>query len=98
MGLRVEAIAEVVAHPVLEGQEAGEHRDVGGQGQGDVGVRVLEEDRLLAEAVEVRGLHARVAVGRQVVGAQGVDGDEDDGRARELRRPGRARSRRARRG
>ena len=59
MGLRVEPVAEVVADAVLERQQAGQDRDVGRQGQRDVGVGVLEQDRVLAEPVQLRGCDTR---------------------------------------
>lgn len=42
----------------------------------------LEENRVLAQRIESRRLDALVTVGRQMVGAQRVDGDQDDLRAR----------------
>jgi hypothetical protein len=49
-----------------------------------VGVGILEEDGVFAENVQVRGLNARVTVGRQAVGPQRVHRNEDDrGRAEE---------------
>ena len=46
-----------------------------------MGVRVAEEDGVIAEGVEGGSGDAGVAVGREVVGAEGIDGDEDDRRA-----------------
>ena len=70
-------VADVVAHSVLGGEAAGEHRQVRREGQRRVAVGPLEEDGVLPEGVEGRRLHPPVAVGRQVVRAQGVDRDQD---------------------
>ncbi len=51
-------------------------------------VRVLEEGPLLRERVEVGGRRAAVAVGADVVGAEGVDRDEQDVLARPVERAG----------
>src|SRR6185436_8464475 len=69
------------ADAVLPGQEAGEQRRVGRKRQRRRRVGVREEDRVAAQRVQVRRLDPLVAVCRQVVRAQGVDGDQDDGRA-----------------
>ena len=59
---------------------------------------LLEHDRLRGERVEARGGRPRVAVGADVIGAQGVDGDHDDVQIlrhrRRHRRVGHARRRR----
>ncbi len=83
----VEREADVVAHPVLRGHEAGEHGDVRRQRHRARAVGVLEEDGVAEEPVEVRRLEIAAAVGRQVVCTQRIDGDEHHGRARERRRP-----------
>ena len=57
------------------------------QGQRQWAVGVLEEDGVAAQGVDRRRLDAAVAVGRQVVGAQGVDRDQDDRRAWETTAP-----------
>jgi hypothetical protein len=70
----------VRAHAVLRRQEAGEHGDVGGQGQRRRGPGVAEEDGVRAQAIQRRGGHARVPVSGQVVRAEGVHGNEHHGR------------------
>ena len=72
--------ARVRAHAVLRRQEAGEHGDVRGQGQGGRGPGVAEENGVRAQTVQRRRGHARVPVGGQVIGAQRVHGDEHDRR------------------
>ena len=73
-----EAEAGVVAHAVLEGQPAGQ--DVGVRGQGDdvVGVGLPEDHARGGQAVQVGSRARGRAVGAQRVGAEGVDGDEED--------------------
>jgi hypothetical protein len=75
--LGAQAIADVAADAVARREEAGEDGSVRGEREGDVRVGVGEEDRVAAERVEVRRLDFVVAVHRQAIGAQGVDGDED---------------------
>jgi hypothetical protein len=77
----VETVAEIVADFVVGGEEAGEHGYVRRQRHRAVRVRVLEEDAVAAQRVDVRRLDFRVAIRRQAIGAQRVDGDEDDRRA-----------------
>ena len=84
----VEVVAEVRPHAVLRREQARQHRQVRGEGQRTLAVGVLEEYRVALQGVDVRGLHPGVAVGGEVVGAEGVDGDQDHGSARELRRTG----------
>ena len=76
--LRADRETQVVAHAVLDRQQAGEHRDVGGQRLRRVRVGALEEHRVRDEPVDGRRLHPRVPIGGQPIGPQGVDGDEHD--------------------
>ena len=69
---------DVVAHPGLRGQEAREEGHVRRPGQGDVGGGLFGHRALGRDAVEVGGGHVLVAVHAQPVGAQGVDGHEDE--------------------
>src|SRR5690606_30862424 len=69
------------------------HGAVGGGGQageegggarprpGGLGEGLLEDDGVFGEGVEGGGARLVVAVGAEAVGAQGVDHDQDDGRA-----------------
>ncbi len=77
--------ADVVAHAVVRGQEAGQHRGVRGQREGTVAVEIVEDDALAAEAVDVGSGPRPVAVEGKVIRAQGVDRDDDDGRIRKYR-------------
>ena len=77
----IEPVAQVVPYTVTRRGEARHHRDVGGQRQRGRGRSVLEEDRIPNQRVEMRCRHRAIAVGRQMVGPQRVDGDEDHGRA-----------------
>src|SRR5690606_31991024 len=47
-------------------------------GAGARGVKVVEEQALLAQRIEVGGQAARVAKTAQVLGRQALDGDQDD--------------------
>ena len=66
-----------------------EDRGVRRKGERHVAVRPLEEDRVVPEGRERGRLDPAVAVEGEPVGAERVDADEDDGRAREAeaRRP-----------
>ena len=79
----VEPVADVVAHAVLERKQARQQRDVRRQRQRHVRNRVLEDERVLRERVERGRLDAAVAVGREMIRAQRVHGDQEDGRPRE---------------
>ena len=81
-----EPVAGIVPYPMLSGVETGEERRMCRQGERSVGVGPLEEDRVGAQAVDGRGVDPVVAVGRQPIGAQGIDRDEDDGGPRRNRR------------
>ena len=65
-------------HAVLIRIEAGQYVDVRRQRDDVVRVRVREDDALGREPIEKRRLHARVAGVADGIGAQRVDGDEDD--------------------
>ena len=77
---RIERISNVVAHSVVRRKRTGEHRDVRWQRERNVCIRVLEENRIGAKAIDVRRLDLLVSVRREMIGAQGVDGDDDDRR------------------
>ncbi len=74
-----EGEAHVVPDAVVRRQQTSEERRVGGQGQRAVAVDVLEHNSLSAQGVEVGGRALAVAVEGQVIGAQGVDRDQDYG-------------------
>src|SRR5439155_10315212 len=80
--LRIEVVAEVVADAVVRGKKAGEHAGVRDERERTNGVGALKENGVLAQRVEVRRVHFRVAVRGEMIGAEGVDGDEDDRRLR----------------
>ncbi len=77
----VEVVADVVAHAVVGRLEAGQQGRVGRERERSRRIGVLEKDGVAPQGIDRRGLHTLVAIGRQVVGTQGVDGDDDDGRA-----------------
>src|SRR4029079_18613653 len=54
---------------------------VRGQSEWAVAVRLLEDDGVLPQGVQVRRGALPVSVERETIGAERVDGDEDDGRA-----------------
>ena len=83
----------VVAHAVARRVEAGEDGGVAGQGDRRRGVAAGEADAAAGQRVEVGGVRPAPAVGAEVVGAGGVEGDEDEVGARLLRRAGRRRRR-----
>jgi hypothetical protein len=60
------------------GELRGEERVDRGEGAAGLAARVGEDDGLAREGVERRARRARIAVGPEVVGAQGIDEDEDD--------------------
>ena len=84
VGGRIKVIAQVVAHAVLEWQKPREDREVRGQGERDMAVGVLEQDRVFAQAIEMGRLDALVSICGKMIGAQGVNRDEHD---RGLREP-----------
>ncbi len=57
--------------------EAGEEAREGGRGPGRLADRLLEDDALVGQRVEVGGGRARVAVGAEVVGPQGIDRNQE---------------------
>src|SRR5690606_41791778 len=61
-----------------QGQPAGQDRRDRVAGRGGVRPAVGEQGALGGEAIEVGGGVALVAVGADVIGAHGVDGDEKD--------------------
>ena len=61
---------------VARGIEAGEERAVGRQGQRHVAVAILEAYAGRGEGVEPRRFGLGVTVGAEAIGAQGVDGDQ----------------------
>jgi hypothetical protein len=69
----IQAIADVVADAVCRGEEAREERGVRGLCEGAMRIGVLEEARLAAEAIDVGGGDAWVAVRGQTVGTKSVD-------------------------
>ncbi len=80
-GGRAEGIPEVVPHAVLRRQQTREDRRMRRQRQGHVGVRVLVQDSVFSESVEVRRLDPPVPVRRKMVRPERVDRDQDDRRA-----------------
>ena len=83
---RLDGEADVVAHAGLERQAPREQRGVGRQRLRRVRVGALEHDAVCGKRVDGGRLHLRVAVGRQMIGAQRVDRDENDRSARRRRR------------
>lgn len=83
---RIEAVLEV-EEPEGGGVEPGEEGAVGCEGPVGVGPGFLEDHRLVGEGVEIRARVAVVAVETEVVGAQGVDRDQDH--VRRQAQPGR---------
>ena len=75
----VEPVADVVAHAVRRGQQAGQDRAVGRQGQRCVRVRLGVEHAVAAQGVDRRRVDSLVAEDGQMVGAQGVDQRWHDG-------------------
>ena len=68
----------VGADSVLRRIEAGEHRGVGGCGEGDRGVRLKEDRTLRGESIQGGGPRRLMAVGSHAIGPQGVDRDQQD--------------------
>ena len=89
--VRGDPVDPVVAHAVPPGQCAGQDRRVRGQRDGDRRQRPLEHHPLVGPAVDVGGGRGLAPVASQVVGARGVDADEQDRRRprRRLPRPAR---------
>ena len=78
----VEAIAEVAPHPVLGGQQPRQQGQVRRKRERTVAVGVVEQDRIALESVDVGRHDLGVTVGGEMIGAQRVDRDQDDGSAR----------------
>ena len=74
----VQRIADVLADTVNRGVDAGHDRAVRGESEGHRRHRVLEQDALAREPVEMRRLDLCVAVAAQTVGAQRIDRHQDD--------------------
>ena len=84
--VRRQRVAVVVPDPVIGRQTSGQDRGVGGERQRHVAVGVLEDDGIPGQCVQRRRRDAPVSIRREVVRAEGVDGDQDDGRSRRLDR------------
>jgi hypothetical protein len=54
---------------------------VGGKGEGTVAVGGVKHHRLAPQTLEARGAPLSVAVKRQMIGPESIDGDEDNGGA-----------------
>ncbi len=74
----VQAEDSVVAHGVPGGAHPGQDRGVGGEREGSHGDRALEQHPLCGKLIQGGRLDPTGAVGAHVVGAQRVDGDEED--------------------
>ena len=70
---------------VMNWQESAQDRRMGGQGQGNGSEGVLEEQPPLGQRVQVRRARVLRPVSADVVGAQGVDRDQEDAGAPDLR-------------
>ncbi len=64
-------------HPMLPRVEAGQHRHVGDESAGELGVGLLEDGGPPRQRVQERAGRPAVAVEAEMVGPQGVDRDED---------------------
>ena len=85
--LRSEGEHDVAAHAVRGRVLTGENRRVGGAGERDGGLDLIEPDAGGRERVERRRRACRGAVGADVIGAQRVDRDQEQvGMARRARR------------
>ena len=73
-----EGVAEVVADAVGVRRNTRKEARMGGKSQRNRRVGALEEDTLFGEPIEGRGRDTIVSVGREVVGAQSVDREDDD--------------------
>ena len=58
----------------------GDHRTHGGAGQGLDGPGIVETDAVVEEGIDGRGGRSFVAIARQPIGAQSIDGDDHDRR------------------
>ena len=84
---RLDGEADVVADAVFEGEQAGQDARVRRHRLRRVRIGALEDRPLRGERVDVRRPHPGIAVGRQVIGAQRVDGNQDDRSVAGPRRP-----------
>ena len=64
--------------PVDRGRETRKHRHVGGERPRRGTYRGLEDDAVLSKRIDARRRIPRVAVGPDMIGAQAIDGDQDD--------------------
>ena len=78
----LERRVRVVAHAVIRRQEAGEEARVRGQRQRRHGRGLIEDDALARQPLEMRKRDVHEAVGRQPIGARGIEGDHDDAKRR----------------
>ena len=69
---------DVVADGAAPGVEAREQRDVGGPGEGNLDHGLGNEGTLARHPIEGGGRRVAAAVAAEPVGAQGVDGDENE--------------------
>jgi hypothetical protein len=58
-----------------------------GERQWDMGKRVLEDDRVSSQSVQVRRFNKTVSIGRKVIRPKRVDRDDENGSVRENFRP-----------
>ena len=70
----------ILANAIRKGVGGGKERYVRGQGDRHLTADLFEKRATVHERVDVRGFKARVTVATQMVGAQGVDGNEDNRR------------------
>ena len=73
----------VFDHPMGLHRRAGQDRGVRRIRRIRLAVGHLEEGALRGESVEIRRCPSRIAVGGEVIGAQGIDGDQEHGGRRE---------------
>ncbi len=71
-----EGARAVVAQSMVKRQQPGEQAGMGREGERYRRGSLVEADALLGEAVEPGGLGLLVAIGAEMVGADGVDGDQ----------------------
>ncbi len=74
---------QVVADAVLRRIAASEERNMRGPGERNRVVRLWRPGPLAGEGVDVGGLDIRSAIDTDMVGAQSIDGDDEDVGARE---------------
>ena len=81
----LQRVPDVVANAVVSGKESGHQRCVRRQRQRAMAVHIVEHDRVAAKSIQHRRRSVSVSVERQTIGAQRVDGDQNDRRAAVLR-------------